>query len=438
MAPLQPTLVKALIMVTRIPHFSLSVLTAALLAIPAIAHSAEIRVMCYQDGVECDVVAEQAKRFEAQNAGTKVVIDVVPYKSIVEQLPVQLAAGQGPDIARVTDLGGLSKFYLDVSAHVKDKAYWEANFGATLPWLRPSAGDKGIYGFMSQLTMTGPYVNKTLFEQAKVAMPGPKATWDEWAEANRKVAKANQLPAAMAWDRSGHRFAGPAISFGAKIFDAKGDLVIDDGYRATVSKFVGWHKDGTMLKEVWAGSGGSSYADSIGEFKNARVAMVLSGSWQINRLQKDIGNAFDWVAVPNPCGPAACSGIPGGAAWVALKTSKSPKEVGMFLDFLAQEANYAEFTSKTNNIPAHAGLAKKGVAYPGATPQAQAALKVFSGGVASLSPVAYAFQGYKYNRAIMLPTVTRVTQAIVGEMSVDEADNKIAADMADAVKQAQK
>lgn len=65
-------------------------------------------------------------------------------------------------------------------------------------------------------------------------------------------------------------------------------------------------------------------------------------------------------------------------------------------------------------------------------------MKVFSSGVASLSPVAYAFQGYKYNRAIMLPTVTRVTQAIVGEMSVDEADNKIAADMADAVKQAQK
>jgi alpha-1,4-digalacturonate transport system substrate-binding protein len=174
MATLQPTLVKAPIMVTRIPHLSLSVLTAALLTLPAIAHSAEIRVMCYQDGVECDVVAEQAKRFEAQNAGTKVVIDVVPYKSIVEQLPVQLAAGQGPDIARVTDLGGLSKFYMDISAHVKDKAYWEANFGATLPWLRPSAGDKGIYGFMSQLTMTGPYVNKTLFEQAKVAMPGAK------------------------------------------------------------------------------------------------------------------------------------------------------------------------------------------------------------------------------------------------------------------------
>jgi alpha-1,4-digalacturonate transport system substrate-binding protein len=166
--------------------------------------------------------------------------------------------------------------------------------------------------------------------------------------------------------------------------------------------------------------------------------MVLSGSWQINRLQKDIGNAFDWVAIPNPCGPAACTGIPGGAAWVALKTSKSPKEVGAFLDFMAQEANYAEFAGKTNNIPAHAGLAKKGVDYPTATPAARAALGVFSAGVANLSPVAYQFQGYKFNRAIMLPTVTRVTQAIVGEMSVDEAMTKIAADMADAVKQAQK
>ena len=411
---------------------------AAFATLPLAAQAADIRVMCYQDGVECEVTAAIAKRFEAQNPGTKVIIDTVPYKTIVEQLPVQLAAGQGPDIARVTDLGGLSKYYLDVRPHLKNAAYMEANFGSTLPWLRPTAADKGIYGFMSQLTMTGPYVNKTLFEQAKVAIPGPKATWDEWVEAARKVSKATQTPAALAWDRSGHRFAGPAISYGAKIFDAKGDLLLDAGYKTAVSKFVAWHKDGAMLKEVWGGSGGSTYADSIGEFKNGRVAMVLSGSWQINRLQKDIGNAFDWAAVPNPCGPAACTGIPGGAAWVALKTSKSPKEVGAFLEFMAQEANYSEFVSKTDNIPAHAGLAKKGVNYATATPAARAALGVFSSGVASLSPVAFQFQGYKFNRAIMLPTVARVTQAIVGEMSVDEAFNKIGADMTDAVKQAQK
>lgn len=415
---------------------------AGLLGLAAVvcpgAAFADIRVMCYQDGNECDVTADLIKRYEAQQPGAKVILDVVPYKTVVEQLPIQLAAGQGPDIARVAEIGGLSKNYLDIGPFVKDRKYWEANFGSTLPWMRPKAGDTGIYGFLSQLTMTGPFVNKTLFEQAKVALPGPKATWDEWAEAARKVAKATQTPAAVAWDRSGHRFAGPAISFGAKIFDAKGNLAMDEGYKAAIGKFVGWHKDGTMLKDVWGGSGGSSYADTVGEFKNGRVVMVLSGSWQINRMQKEIGNAFDWVAVPNPCGPAACSGMPGGAAWVALKTTKSPKEVGQFLDFMAQEANYAEWVSRTNNIPAHAGVAKKGVDYPSAGPLAKAALTAFSSGTTTLSPLAYQLQGYKYNRAIMLSTVTRVTQAIVGEISVDEAATKIGTDMAEAVKQAEK
>ncbi|MEY4316828.1 MAG: hypothetical protein RI902_636 [Pseudomonadota bacterium] len=418
--------------------YSFTAIAAATLVMSFGAQAQEVRVMCYQDGVECEVTAELAKKFEAQNPNIKIVVDTVPYKTIVEQLPVQLAAGQGPDIARVTDLGGLSKFYLDIAPNLKDRKYFDAQFGSTAAWLSPTPGDKGIHGFMSQLTMTGPYVNKTLFEQAKVALPGPKATWDDWVAAANKVAKATQTKAAMAWDRSGHRFAGPAISYGAAIFDAKGELTLDAGYKTVVNKFVGWHKDGTMLKEVWAGSGGSTYADSIGEFINGNVVMVLSGSWQINRLQKDIGNKFDWVAIPNPCGSAACTGIPGGAAWVALKTSKYPKETAAFLSFLAAENNYTEFVVKTNNIPAHAGLAKKGVNYTNAQPAASAALGVFGGGVAKLSPVAYKFQGYKYNRALMLPTVSRVTQALVGELSTDEALNKINADMQDAVKQAQK
>jgi alpha-1,4-digalacturonate transport system substrate-binding protein len=413
---------------------------AALSAVGAMAtaQAAEIRVMCYEDANECQVTNDLARKFEAQNPGTKVVVDTVPYLTILQQLPVQLAAGQGPDIARVTDLGGLSKHFLDISAHVKDRRVWDANFGATAPWLAPTPGDKGIHGFMSQLTMTGPYVNKTLFEQAKVALPGPKATWDEWAAAARQVARATQTKAAMVWDRSGHRFAGAAISYGAKIFDSKGEPNFDAGYKNAVDKFVGWHKDGTMLREVWVGSGGSTYADSIGEFINGNVVMVLSGSWHINRLQRDIGNKFDWVAVPNPCGPAACSGIPGGAAWVALKTSKSPKEVGAFLDFMASEASYAEFIARTNNIPAHAGLARKGVNYANAQPGAKAALGVFSSGVANLSPVAYQFQGYKFNRPIMNATMARVTQAIVGELTVDVAMTRISSDVQDAVKQAQK
>lgn len=397
----------------------------------------EIRVACYSDGNECEVTQDLAKRFEGQNPDVKVVIDKVPYKAILEQLPVQLAAGEGPDIARVTDLGGLSKYYLDITPYVKDPKYWEANFGQTLRWMRPSSGDKGIYGMLTQLTVTSPFVNKTLFEQANVPLPAPNATWDQWAEATRKVAKATQVPFAIAFDRSGHRFAGPAISMGAKYFDASGNLVVDDGYRTMAKKLYDWNRDGTMPKEVWGGTGGSTYRDAFDEFANGRVVMYLSGSWQVRRMDTQIGKNFDWIVVPNPCGPAACTGIPGGAAFVALKRTKNPKDVGRFLDYLASEPVYAEYMARTDNIPAHAAVAKTGVDYK-LSPQSKTALNAFVAQVAKLSPVAYEIQGYKLNRAIFNPTAARLGQAIAGEISLDDALKRIAADADEQVKAASK
>src|SRR5438093_13783609 len=137
---------------------------AALSLVVGVACAGEIRVACYSDGNECEVTQDLAKRFEAQNTDVKVLIDKVPFKAIVEQLPVQLAAGEGPDIARVTELAGLSKYYLDITPYVKDPKYWESNFGQTLLWMPPTAGDNGIYGMMTQITVTPPTVNKPLFE----------------------------------------------------------------------------------------------------------------------------------------------------------------------------------------------------------------------------------------------------------------------------------
>ena len=46
-------------------------------------------------GNEREVTGDIAKRFRAANASVKIVIDKVPYKAVTEQLPVQLAAGEG-------------------------------------------------------------------------------------------------------------------------------------------------------------------------------------------------------------------------------------------------------------------------------------------------------------------------------------------------------
>ena len=390
-----------------------------------------LRMTWYSDGNEGEVMQDLLARFEKANPDIKVVLDQVPFKAINENLPVQLAAGEGPDIARVVDLGGVAKFMLDLRPHLKDAAYFEKNYGPFLSWMRLPGDTTSIPGYMTQLTATGPFVNKTLFEQAGVALPGEKATWADWAKATKQVADKVKAPFPIAIDRSGHRFLGMAISEGAKMFDAKGEpAVIDDGFKTAASMVVDWHKTGVMSKELWGSVSGATYRGANDEFKNAQVVMYMSGSWQISQFDKQIGNAFDWVAVPNPCGAGGCTGMPGGAALVGIKTTKNPQAVAKVMEYLASEPVAQEFYSRTLFVPGHVGLAQKGIDYPSASPLAKQALGVFGKQVGQVSQTAYALQGYTYNRIIFNAVISRVGQVVAGEGTLDEAYKRIEQDVA--------
>ncbi len=402
------------------------------IGLPAIAYGqTDVRISWYNDGNEGEVLRDLLDRFEADNPDITVTIDTVPYSAILETLPVQLAAGEGPDMARVTDLGGLSKFYLDLTPHLSDNAYWQASFGPFLQWLRtPEEVNNEVHGFPTQLTLTGPFINKTLFDQAEVAVPEAGATWDDWAAASKAVADKLDIPIPIAMDRSGHRFAGPAISMGAKVFDADGEpALVDDGFKAMAAKIVDWHQTGVMSQELWGSVSGSSYVGANEEFANAQVVMYMSGSWQISQFNDTIGDAFDWVAVPQPCGPAACTGMPGGAALVAIGDTEHPAEVARVMEFLASEDILGEFSARTLFIPAHLGLAEKGVDFQTDAPLAKAALDTFLSHIPKLDQTAFDYQGYAFNRLMFNATISRLGQAVVGELTLDEAYERVATDI---------
>ena len=389
----------------------------------------ELRMTWYNDGIEGEVMQDLLDRFEADHPDITVSLDVVPYSAILESLPVQLAAGDGPDLARITDLGGLSEHYLDLTPYISDPAYWEENFGPFLNWLRP-AGDDAISGFMTQMTVTGPYVNRTLFEQAGVDLPGQGATWDDWAAASSQVAEALEIPIPMAWDRSGHRVAGPAISMGAQMFDADGNpALVDDGLKAMTQRLYDWHQDGTMAQELWGSVSGSTYLGANEDFANAQVVLYMSGSWQIPQFAETIGDAFDWWAVPAPCGPAGCTGMPGGAALVAMAGTEHPEEVGILMDYLSSEDVLAEFYGRTLFIPGHLGLAQGGIDFDTDDPRASHALEVFAGAVPTISPVAFELQGYPNNRVMFNALISRLGEAIVGELTLDQAYDRMTQDV---------
>jgi alpha-1,4-digalacturonate transport system substrate-binding protein len=200
---------------------------------------------------------------------------------------------------------------------------------------------------------------------------------------------------------------------------------------------VDWHADGTMLPDVWVGSGGD-YAAGNEQFVNAQVVFYMSGSWQVGQFAETIGDAFDWVAVPNPCGPAACTGMPGGAALVGLESTEHPEEVARVLDYLASEEVQSEFYARTLFIPGHVGLAEAGVDYEADSQLTTDALTTFSAEVAKLSPIAYALQGYPYNRVVFDTVRDRLTQVFTGELTLDDAIVRMQSDIDDGIAEAER
>ncbi|MFZ2103225.1 MAG: ABC transporter substrate-binding protein [Oricola sp.] len=401
------------------------------------AYAGDVQIMWYSDGVEGDVIQDLLNRFMKDNPDIHVTLDNVAYKVIQEQLPIQLEAGQGPDIARVTNIKELANHWLDLRPLLSDAQYWDDNFGNTLDWMRPDGSD-AITGFMTQLTLTGGFANKTLFEQAGVPLPGPKATWDDWIDASAKVMKSQQLPAAFAIDRSGHRISGPNISHGANYIGADGaPAPVDDGVKAFVTRLVNWTKDGLMLEDTWVAAAGTTYRAAADDFINAQIPFYYSGSWQIANLSTKIGDSFDWVATGSPCGSAGCSGLKGGAALVAIKYTKNPTDVAKVMDYLASEDVVKEFSERTLFLPAHNGVVEKGgLKWDTKDKNVGPALDEFVKASAQTLPASDALPAWKWANAYYGALVTRVSQVMAGELSLDDAWTRIDQDIADKVAQA--
>ncbi|MGV8939877.1 MAG: ABC transporter substrate-binding protein [Allorhizobium sp.] len=401
------------------------------------AYAGDVRIMWYSDGVEGEILKDLVARFHKDNPDINVIIDEVAYATIKEQLPVQLAAGNGPDIARVTNLKSLSQYWLDLTPHLKDVDFWKKNYGDQLDWMRPDGSDI-IPGFMTQITLTGGYANKTLFEQAGVPLPGEGATWEDWAAAAKKVADSQKIPYPMAIDRSGHRITGPAISYGAHYIGADGaPAPLDDSAKKFISDLVGWTKNGIAEKDVWVSAAGTTYRPAADDFINSQVAFYYAGSWQVPNFMTKIGTDFDWVATGSPCGPSACSGMPGGAGLVAIKATKNPEDVAKVMDYLASTPVVKEFSERTLFLPANKEVIAGGLDFQSDNQLVKDALNVFVKASTTTAPEALKLPGWKWSDTYYGALVSRVAQVMAGELTLDEAYQRIDQDIAEKVKAAQ-
>ncbi|HEX9076105.1 MAG TPA: extracellular solute-binding protein [Anaerolineae bacterium] len=398
------------------------------------AQAVELRMMWYNDGSEGDVMRAILDKFQAANPNIKVKMDTIAYADLDKILQPQVESGTPPDLARVTNLARYQGYFLDLRPNLTNAAAWEANWSpAFLGALRKPDDKTGLYGFPTQFTVSGPFINRTLFNQANVAVPSDKnekVTWQEWVDAAKKVAAATKTPYAVAIDRSGHRFWGPSLGMCAHYVDGLNEtkFTIDSpGFRTAANMLIGWHKDKITPLEVWAGGGGG-YAAGNDFFVNGQLVFYFSGNWQISQFDKLIGNKFEWDAVPNPYGDCGSTGMPGGAALVTFKATKYPKEVAKLVEYLTGDDVLAEFSAKSLFLPGALSLSKKGITYPSANKQ----MNIFLKEVGKLTPESYYLQFNALGQTLNPEMRDRLSQVITGEITLDEAIKRIQQKMDDA------
>lgn len=393
------------------------------------AEPVELRFTYYADGVEADVIQPIIDAFMAAYPHITVVLDVVPYKTIDEQLPVQVESGEGPDLARITNFGAYAGKLLDLRSYMADAAYYEANFPA------PILEALGYGGYPDALTVTGPYVNKTLFDQAGIEVPGAGTTWEEWTEITKQVQAATGVQYAISIDRTGHRFAGPAMSMGATLINEENGFTVDTpGFRAFAEIVKGWHDDGITPMEVWLGA--EPVGSCISAFKSGALVMCMSGSWQINGVANDVGDAFDWVVVPNPTGDGGATGIAGGSAVVAFADTEHPEEAAMLIEWLIQAENYSAFSAGALSLPAQTEVAQAGVDFNTDNPLVLAALSAYTAEVPNLTDQAVALNVHPYAFAYYRNSANRIAQYLTGELSLDDMLINLQSDIDNAIAEA--
>jgi alpha-1,4-digalacturonate transport system substrate-binding protein len=393
------------------------------------AEQIELRFTYYADGIEADVMQPILDKFMEENPTITVILDVVPYQTIDEQLPVQVEAGEGPDLARITNFAAYKGKLLDLRTVLSDPDYYLANFSAPIL----EAMDFG--GFPDALTVTGPFVNKTLFDQAEIELPGEGTTWEEWTALTQQVAEATGTNYAIGIDRTGHRIAGPAMSMGATLINEDSNFKIDTpGFRDFVTLLKSWNDEGLMPSELWLT--GDSMNNCVDWFKPAEMVMCMSGSWQINGLANDVGDAFDWVVVPNPTGEGGSTGVAGGSAVVAFADTEHPEAVAKLVEFLIAEENYSAFSAGTLALPAHKGVAAAGVEFKTDNPSVLAALSTFTAEVPKLQDQAVGLNPHPYAFAYYRNSANRIAQFLAGELTLDEMVANLQSDIDLAIEEA--
>ncbi|AXK35627.1 extracellular solute-binding protein [Streptomyces armeniacus] len=220
-------------------------------------------------------------------------------------------------------------------------------------------GTGRLYGLSQTGEYIGLYYNKDVLEKAGVE---PPRTWAEFTAALPKLKQEGELPVQF-----GNLDKYPAIhTFGVLQDQAadgpgqirntvlgKGDGFDNEPTRQAARTLADWAENGYLPK----GANGTGYDDAAKKFAGGDGAFLLTGTWQLADLKKQMGGKLGFM--PPPPGkagePLRTTGGQG-LAWSVTSKSRHPDVAAAYLEHITN-AHAAEVMMDEGVLPAVPGKA---------------------------------------------------------------------------------
>ncbi|MFF3736885.1 ABC transporter substrate-binding protein [Streptomyces sp. NPDC002566] len=360
-----------------------------------------------------------------KETGVAIKLVNIPYDGYPTKLHNAAQANSLPDVATVPALDPIwSSKLIDLSSIANNKSNKiNANFLA-----KDSSGK--VLAIPSDVTASGLYINKTLFEKAGVTFPASPQktwTWTDFIKAANTVREKTKAKYSLTFDQSPSRLRAMVYEMGGKYVhaDSSGKFSVDDATKKAVNTFVGWNDDKTMPKSVW-----TSGADPSAMFQSGDVVAYWSGVWQVPAFAESI-KKFEWASVPTPAQPVQASDVNSGGLTVGFNNNgEAATAASKFLSWLYEPAHYQALCEASGFLPVESGLNPK---YPFTSPAAQAAFKLYNESIPLYAPISGYFNTaqtewvLKGKSLTEDPTKTELGKAINGQQSPDKALENIVA-----------
>lgn len=312
----------------------------------------ELTFYWYEDRF-ADTMREYIDQFQQEHPGTTINLEILPFSTYFERLPVQISTGEAPDIyflvsGQVQNYAATGSL-MDLSTCVPEEE---------LAHFRPAqiefstTGDE-LIALPFTTTVLTMLVNKELFESSGIDIPqtfDDAWSWDEFTETMRTL-KANNPGLVNVMSNGGRDFWWLPWFYGngASLLNETLDAAAFNSPEAlqTFEYLRGLTEEGLIAPPPTAGASAQEVQQL---FVQGRQAIYSGGHWDMAGLAEAIGDGFTMSAAMFPAASNGSLAL-GGDYLVISKDTENPELACAFLNFLTSRETTEDYASRYFYLP---------------------------------------------------------------------------------------